>query len=88
MAWKINFTEFAAKQLKKLNKTVSKELIDYLKEKVSKAEDPTSFGKPLRRDKFGLWRYRVRDYRIICKIYNDELTVLVIRLGHRKDIYD
>ena len=88
MVWKLQFTEIAAKQFKKLNKSIAKQLIDYLKDRVCKKEDPTLTGKPFLGDEPGLWRYRVEDYRIICKIEEKELTVLVIKLGHRKGVYD
>lgn len=87
MDWKIKFSEFSQKQIKKLDKTIAKKIINYLKERVTTQSDPRTFGKPLLHDKSGLWRYRVDDYRIICKIEDKELVVLVLRLGHRKNIY-
>ena len=56
--------------------------------RIAKAEDPRVFGKPLRHSKFGLWRYRLRDYRIICQLQEARLTVLVVAVGHRSKIYD
>lgn len=88
MAWKISISYFAAKQFKKLNKSIATELLDFMKDKIAPLDDPTVFGKPLLSDKSGLWRYRVRDYRIICRIDNNELTILVVRIGHRKEVYD
>jgi len=55
---------------------------------VATAEDPRHFGKPLRAGKFGLWRYRVRDYRIICELQEKRLVVLVVAVGHRSTIYN
>lgn len=88
MVWTIKYTEVAAKQMKKLDKKISREIDDYLTERVAKQKDPTVFGKCLLHDKSGLWRYRINDYRIICEIQNHVLTVLVVRVGHRKLIYD
>lgn len=88
MAWKIKFSEFSLKQIKKLDKAIAKKIIRYLKDRVISQRDPRTFGKPLLHDKSGLWRYRVDDYRIICKIEDEGLVVLVLRLGHRKDIYE
>lgn len=87
MDWKIKFSEFSQKQIKKLDKALAKKIIKYLKERVTAQSDPRTFGKPLLHDKSGLWRYRVDDYRIICKIEDQELVVLVLRLGHRRNIY-
>jgi mRNA interferase RelE/StbE len=61
-------------------------IVHYLESKI--AISPHNFGKSLLREKKGLWRYRVGDYRIICNINNNELLVLVIDVGHRRDIYD
>lgn len=88
MVWTIKFTEVAQKQLSKLNKTISKKIIAYLKDRISKLDDPKNSGKALLHEKSGLWRYRMGDYRIICKIIESELTILVIQIGHRKNIYD
>ncbi len=88
MAWTIKYSEIAAKQLKKLDKSIANQIDKYLTEKVAKQKNPNVFGKPLPHDKTGLWRYRVGDYRVICKITNNELLILVLRIGHRKDIYE
>ena len=87
MSWTIKVSELAQKQLKKLDKAVAKRILDYLRQRVATRHDPRLFGKPLLHDKTGLWRYRVDDYRIICQIEDDNFTVLVLRLGHRKEVY-
>jgi len=56
--------------------------------RVATAAHPRNFGNPLRASKFGLWRYRVRDYRIICELQEKRLVVLVVAVGHRSTIYD
>jgi mRNA interferase RelE/StbE len=58
-----------------------------MEKRIAKAEDPRSFGKPLRHSKFGLWRHRLRDYRIICQLQAARLVVLVVAVGHRSTIY-
>jgi len=88
VVWKIKYTEIAAKQMKKLDKPVSKKIDAFLTQRVSKQKDPRVFGKCLLHEKFGLWRYRVEDYRIICQIKDDEFYILVIQVGHRKEVYD
>lgn len=88
MAWTIKFTEFAEKQMKKLDKVISKKIFKYLRGHVLNQSDPRAFGKPLLHDKTGLWRYRVENYRVICKIEDQDLVVLVLRVEHRKDVYD
>lgn len=88
MAWTIEYDEAALADLKKLDRQAQQEILDYMDERIGKAEDPRSFGKPLRHSKFGLWRYRVRDYRIICQIREATLVVLVVAVGHRSKIYE
>ena len=88
MAWSIEYDRGALKDLKKLDRAIQREILDYMDSRVATADDPRRFGKPLRASKFGLWRYRVRDYRIICELQEKRLVVLVVAVGHRSTIYD
>ena len=88
LAWKIEFDIDVEKDLKKLGHTAQKRIINYLKEKIRPAEDPRLFGKPLSGDLNGVWRYRVGDYRILATIENENFIVLIIHVGHRKNVYD
>jgi mRNA interferase RelE/StbE len=88
LAWTIEYDEEAVRDLKKLDHQMQREILDYMEQRIGRAEDPRSFGKPLRHSKFGLWRYRVRDYRIICQLQQAKLTVLVVAVGHRSTIYE
>ncbi len=88
MVWIIEWDERAVKDAKKLGKQASQEIITYLKKRIATKEDPRRFGKALSGDKSGLWRYRVRDYRILCRIEDNRLIVLVLAVGHRKEVYD
>lgn len=88
MAWTIEYDEGALADLRKLDRQMQREILDYIEKRVGKADDPRSFGKPLRHSKFGLWRYRVRDFRIICELREVQLHVLVVTVGHRKNIYE
>ena len=56
--------------------------------RIAGAHNPRNFGKALRHDKFGLWRYRVRDFRVICELDNDRNIVTVQAIGHRSTIYE
>ncbi len=88
MTWSVEFDDAAAKELRKLDRQAQQEILRYFRERIATDEDPRRFGKPLSRDLGGLWRYRVRDYRMIFNIEDNKLVVLVLRVGHRKDIYD
>lgn len=87
MAWQINFNEIVEKKLSKLGATASKQIIEYLKTTVAISTNPYEHGKQLKGNLRGYWRYRTGDYRIICKIENDIITIFVVDVGHRKHIY-
>ena len=87
MNWDYSFDERALKELKKLGRQAQSEIIAYLDERVAGDAEPRRFGKGLKADLAGLWRYRVGDYRILCQIKDRELLVLVVAVGHRKNIY-
>ncbi|HXH54328.1 MAG TPA: type II toxin-antitoxin system RelE/ParE family toxin [Gammaproteobacteria bacterium] len=87
MIWKIEFDVKAKKELLRLDKQVQKRIIKLLEDRVLKKRNPRATGSALQNTLCGLWRYRVGDYRIICKIEDTNLIVLVITVGHRKDVY-
>ncbi len=87
MTWTVEFDDAAAKELRKLDRQAQKDILEYFRQRISTNDDPRRFGKSLSREFAGMWRYRVRNYRMICQIENDHLIVLVLRVGHRKDIY-
>jgi mRNA interferase RelE/StbE len=88
LAWTIEYGEAAVRDLKKLDRQVQREILDFMEKRIGRAGGPRSFGKPLRHSKFGLWRYRLRDYRIICQLQRAKLIALVVAVGHRSIIYD
>jgi len=88
LAWQIEFADSVLKQLKKLDKHTAKQVVDYLDKKIAALDDPTTAGKPLSGALATFWRYRVGDYRIICHLDEESITVLVLRVAHRKSAYD
>jgi mRNA interferase RelE/StbE len=85
--WRIEITRTAEKQIKKLDHGAQGSILRFLRERLQNADNPRQLGKPLHGDKGDLWRYRVGDYRLICNIQDEKVTVLVLRVGHRKDVY-
>ena len=83
---KVILTDTFKKQLKKLDVAISKRVLDYL-EQVELLDNPRSRGKALTSNLAGLWRYRVSDYRILCRIRDDELIITVIEIAHRSTVY-
>ncbi len=88
MSWVYRFDERALKELRKLGKQAQRDIVAYLDERVTGDHDPRRFGKGLKADLAGLWRYRVGDYRILCQIRDGELLVLVVAVGHRREVYE
>jgi mRNA interferase RelE/StbE len=86
--WKVEWDGRARKDLKKLDIPVQREIVAYLRKRIEGCDDPSSFGHPLSGNKAGLWRYRVGDYRLICRFEDHILVVLVVSVGHRKEVYD
>ena len=88
MAYNIVFSDRALKQLKKLDKHISSLIIGWLEKNIQGCEDPRIHGKGLVENRSGEWRYRIGDYRVICEILDEEIVVLVLEVGHRREVYD
>ncbi len=78
MVWTIEITRTAEKQIKKLDRSAQTSIVCFLRERIMPAENPRQWGKPLHGDKQSLWRYRVGNYRLICDIQDERVTVLVL----------
>ena len=86
MTWKVEFDDRALKELRKLDPRVQRQILRFLRQRVATTDNPKRFGKPLSSDQLGLWRYRIGSYRLICRIEEDRVVVLVLGVGHRKDV--
>ena len=87
MAWTIELTETAKRDLRKLDRQAATRIRDFLRDRVALSDDPRSVGKATSGPLAGFWRYRVGDYRLICDIQDQRVTILVVRIGNRKDVY-
>lgn len=87
MAWKIEYAETPKKQLRKLDKSAARRIVDFMDERIAPLDDPRELGKALKGSLGDLWRYRVGDYRVLCDIQDGVLTVLVLQIGNRREIY-
>ncbi len=88
MSWVYSFEAEARRQLRDLGPSAAAEIVRYLDNRVKGAADPRAHGKALSRDLKFYWRYRVRDWRILCRIEDRVLVVVVVAVGHRSRIYD
>ena len=88
MVWTVEVTEAAAKQIKNLGPTNAARIRTWLRDRLATLADPRLLGKPLSGSALGqFWRYRVGDYRLLCDIQDGALVVLVVEVGHRREVY-
>jgi mRNA interferase RelE/StbE len=87
MAWKIEFEPAARKELEKLDRAVARRIMKFLYQRVGRLDDPRGIGERLQGTLSDFWKYRVGDYRLICSLEDDRLVVLVLRIGHRREVY-
>ena len=91
--WKISvrysilFDKNADRQLKKIDTTQQRIIVNWLARNLENADNPRIHGKVLKGSVKDYWRYRVGDYRLIADIRDDEIVIIIISVGHRKDIY-
>jgi len=88
LGWAIELTPEAVKALARLGSGAQRRVVRFLRERVSRLDDPRGIGEPLKGARFaGLWRYRAGDYRILCDILDERVTVLMVLVGNRRDVY-
>jgi mRNA interferase RelE/StbE len=86
--WRVEFDRDAARDLRKLGADAERKILRYLRQRIATADNPRRFGRPLTGDLRGLWRYRVGDYRIVAAIEEHRFVVLVVAVGHRREVYE
>jgi mRNA interferase RelE/StbE len=86
--WQVEFEPDAARELRKLGGKDRDQIVAYLRTRIATTEDPTRFGKALLGDYKGYRRYRVGDFRIIARIEGDRFVVVILRVGHRRLVYE
>lgn len=88
MKYKVEFSKRAKKQLEKLDKQIASLILGWVRKNLNGCSNPRAYGKSLVGDKSDLWRYRIGNYRLLCKIEDEKVTILVLEVGHRKNIYN
>jgi mRNA interferase RelE/StbE len=88
MVWKVELTPAARRSLAKIDRQAAERILRFLTERAAKQSEPRELAIPLHGpENRGLWRYRIGDYRAIVRIENDVMTILVVEIGHRREIY-
>ena len=88
MKYKVIFTYKVIKELKNIDKHTVALIFGWIEKNLEGCENPRIHGKCLTANKSGQWRYRIGDYRVICEIQDKEITILIIEIGHRRNIYN
>jgi mRNA interferase RelE/StbE len=88
VSWDYRIEPAAVRDLRDLGPAATAEVRLYLDERIRGSADPAAFGKPLRGDRHGYWRYRVRDWRLLCRLENSVMIVVVVAAGHRSRVYE
>lgn len=88
MSYHVEFSNSARKELKKLDRQTAALIIGWIEKNLEGTDNPRIHGKGLTANRSGQWRYRVGDYRLIAEIRDDRLIILMLAIGHRRDIYD
>jgi mRNA interferase RelE/StbE len=87
LAWTIEFVPEAAKELKKLGRSEAARIVRTLEQRVAVLENPRTIGAPLKGEHDGYWRWRIGDYRVIARIEDAQILILVVRVAHRREVY-
>lgn len=87
MAYRVEYSKVALKQLKKMDRFDARLILSWIGKNLEGCDDPRVYGKGLAANRSGEWRYRAGDYRILCVIQDDVLVVEVFSIGRRSDVY-
>ena len=87
MAWKVDITPEARAALRQIGTTDAQRILKFLFERLQHRENPRTTGEALKGNLRDFWRYRVGDYRIFCRLEDSIVTVFVVHIGHRREIY-
>ena len=89
MVWRIEFDPRAVKELAKFDRPIQRRILKVLRDRIATLDDPRSIGEALRGEELGrFWKYRIGAYRVICDIRDEDIVILVIRIGDRTEVYE
>ncbi len=88
MKYSVEYTPRAVKELKKLDKQTRALIFGWIEKNLVDCENPRQHGKGLTANRSGQWRYRIGDYRLIAEIHDEKVVILVLTVGHRREVYD
>ena len=87
MVWRIEFHPDAAKELRRLDRPTAARIVRTLETRVATLDDPRMLGAVLKGEHAGYWRWRIGDYRVVARIVDERITILIVRVGHRREVH-
>lgn len=87
MGYQVEYTKEALKALKKMDRHTAALILGWVRKNLVGCTDPRQHGKGLTANRSGQWRYRVGEYRLLTEIEDDRIIILILEIGHRKEIY-
>ena len=87
MGWRIEFHPDAAKELRRLDRPTAARIVRTLETRVATLDDPRMLGAALKGEHAGYWRWRIGDYRVVARVVDERITILIVRVGHRREVY-
>lgn len=88
MRYQVEFTDMAKKELMKLDRHISLMITSWIRKNLEGCENPRQYGRALVANHRGKWRYRVGDYRVLAEIQDEKITILIVTVGHRREVYE
>lgn len=88
MSYRVRSTPTFDKDFKKLDRSTQRMIKAWIEKNLQGCKNPRARGKALTANRSGQWRYRIGDYRLICVIEDDELIILALSVGHRREVYN
>ena len=88
MRYTVEFTDRALKELKKMDRHTAALILGWVRKNLEGCENPRLYGKGLSANRSGQWRYRVGDYRLLAQIEDDTIKIIILNVGHRREVYD
>ncbi len=87
MGWRIEVHPDAAKELRRLDRGAAARIIRTLETRIATLDDPRMLGAALKGEHAGYWRWRTGDYRVVARIEDERITILIVRVAHRREVY-
>jgi len=86
--WQVRFSDKALKSLKKMDRSTAAIILGFIEKRLNGCTNPRTIGKPLKANHLGKWRYRIGNYRLLCLLEDETITITLIAISHRKDVYN